>query len=241
MEKRESQGELEVPDASSIDLKPYVEAQDRLEKKYADDKIYFSDLENLVDRTISYLKSLGIAETEQELEALVVRNKALYYKGDVYGEIQKLQKSKDELDKAIGTMTRQRDAMSRIIQRITDSHLEIQNLERKNKAIFNACLYERNKQNRNRMLIEKMENESRILELKGIVKGIKKSKSSDFLELENMRKEVDGLQSGYDSQVKQFKDTIGIDQEAIYRLLVGVYNKCQGEILEHDDKTRKNK
>ena len=61
------------------------------------------------------------------------------------------------------------------------------------------------------------------------------------MELENMRKEVDGLQSDYDSQVKQFKDTIGLDQEAIYRLLVGVYNKYQGEILEHDDKTRKNK
>lgn len=46
-----------------------------------------------------------------------------------------------------------------------------------------------------------------------------------------MRAMVDKLQEEYDSKVAAFKDTVGLNQEAIDRLMVGIYNEFQDEIL----------
>lgn len=45
----------------------------------------------LVDRTMEYLRRLGIAENESDVEKLVLRNKALHYEGKVTTRIKELQ------------------------------------------------------------------------------------------------------------------------------------------------------
>lgn len=210
----------------------YADADAEAARNEAADRQYEKDSEMLVERTLAYLKNLGLAETEDDIEALLVRNRTVQYEGDVYAELNIVKAAKDKLDSATTTMQKQRDSMKSTIESVTDAELKILDLERENKGIFNACLYEKNKQVRNRLLINKMENESRILELKGIVKNTKTGKAYDFSVLEKMKGEVDSRQREYDEKVRQFKGKIGLNQEAMDRLMVGIYNRFQDEILE---------
>ena len=127
------------------------------------------------------------------------------YEGDVYLEIQKVQSAKDILDKAISNMDKQRKSMSSMIDTMTKAEENVLLLEKENKRIFNACLTEKNRQRRNSLLVQKMENEQKILELKGISKRVKERNASSFRTLEDMRKEVDRLQEEYDLSRTEFK------------------------------------
>lgn len=51
-----------------------------------------------------------------------------------------------------------------------------------------------------------------------------------------MMEDVDQCQDHYDSVVANFKDTIGLDDQAIENLMVGIYNKFQKEILVNAEK-----
>ncbi len=95
------------------------------------------------------------------------------------------------------------------------------------------------RQVRNRMLMDKMNNEQRIFELKSLVKKAKSQHLEDFSALEKMRKDVDEKQSTYDQKVREFKSDIGLTTDVINNLMVGIYNKFQDEILEHDNKRNK--
>lgn len=92
------------------------------------------------------------------------------------------------------------------------------------------------KQVRNRMLLDKLNNEQRIFELKQLIKKAKSQHLEDFSSLETMRREVDDNQGLYDKKVRQFKEDIGLTRETIDNLMVGIYNKFQDEILEHNNK-----
>ena len=81
------------------------------------------------------------------------------------------------------------------------------------------------------MLLTKLDNENMILELKGIIRKIKTKNMIDFSKLEALRSRVDKLQGEYNEQVREFKDNVGLNQEAIDRLMVGIYNEFQDEIL----------
>lgn len=86
------------------------------------------------------------------------------------------------------------------------------------------------------MLMDKIGNEQRIMELKSLVKKAKSKHLDDFTALEKMRKEVDDSQEMYNEKVGQFKKEIGLTKEAMDNFMVGIYNKFQDEILEHDNK-----
>ena len=192
--KNNGETSLVPPERKTSDLTVYSIAERQL---VADDntaKIYAEDANKLVERTLAYLKSTGIAETEEELESLAARSAAIHYDGDVTVELEKVRVAKDALDKATETMNKQRTAMSATIKRVTDAELAILDLERVNKRILNACLYEKNKQTRNRMLLTKLDNESKLVELRALVKKTKKDNAKGFEALEAMRKEVDSRQ-----------------------------------------------
>lgn len=80
-----------------------------------------------------------------------------------------------------------------------------------------------------------MDKESQIVELKGIIQKGKKENLTDFSHLNRMRKEVDDNQSKYDALVEDFKNNIGVNQDAINNLMVGIYNKYQNEILKQEE------
>lgn len=88
----------------------------------------------------------------------------------------------------------------------------IRELKEKNKRIFDICMKSGRKkvkgvdrQVRNRMLMDKLDNEQRIFELKQLVKKAKSQHLEDFSSLERMRKDVDEKQSTYDQKVREFK------------------------------------
>ena len=84
--------------------------------------------------------------------------------------------------------------------------------------------------------MEKIENETRIMELNSIIKSINEKHFKDFSELEKMRDDVDKAQSKYDNRVNEFKMKIGLNQDTIDNLVVGIYNKFQEEILDEKRK-----
>ena len=88
----------------------------------------------------------------------------------------------------------------------------IRELKEKNKRIFDICMKSGRKkvkgvdrQVRNRMLMDKLDNEQRIFELKQLVKKAKSQHLEDFSSLERMRKDVDEKQEAYDEKVRCFK------------------------------------
>ena len=148
---------------------------------------------------------------------------------------------KRELDEAIDSMHTQRDAMRSILDSATEIQLRILKLKERNKRLFTKCLSEKDRIARNRMLVEKMENSSKIMELNGVLKGINKDNLGDFKTLKRMRKVVDARQRDYDNALEKFKSEIGLDEETMGNLMVGIYNKFQDEILEHNKMRRKQK
>lgn len=196
-----------------------------------DKRQYVKDSALMKQRTVEYLKSTGLIESEDDIESLAARNKAVQYEGNINIELKKVEEAKNALDRAVDAMTRQRNALQSILDGMYKAEAKIQELEKENGEIFNKCLVEQNRQIRNRMLINKLDNENKIVELRGIVKKTRKEHFTDLNQLEKMRKDVDRLQSEYNETVKRFKDEIGLDEKAVGNLMVGIYNSFQDEIL----------
>lgn len=225
---------VNVADVGSQRIHSITKVEKVLDKIDAEKKEYAKDSELMKDRVVEYLKKIGLIETEDDIEALATRNKAAQYEGNINLELNKLENAKNELDKATEVMTRQRNALQSILDNILKAEEKIQKLEQENGKIFNRCLVEQNRQIRNRLLINKLENENKIVELKGIVKNTRKEHFTDLSKLEKMRKDVDRLQEEYDNSVSRFKSEIGLDENTIGKLMVGIYNKFQDEILSED-------
>lgn len=58
----------------------------------------------MADRTISYLKGIGLIKDVEDIEKMALRNRALQYEGDTSDKIFAIQDSKDNLDHAISVM-----------------------------------------------------------------------------------------------------------------------------------------
>lgn len=134
------------------------------------------------------------------------------------------------------------------LQGILDSVAKIEgkiaDLKKENARIQNFCMKQGpkpkgiDKQIRTKMLLDKVANEQKIMELKSMAKKAKNKHLSDFTALEKLRRDVDSAQESYDKKVREFKENIGLNEEAVKRLMVGIYNKFQDEILEHDNKRK---
>lgn len=118
-------------------------------------------------------------------------------------------------------------------------------LQERNRRIYGQCMKVGPKVKgvqrsvRNRMLLEKVENQQKIVELKALAKKAKSQHLEDFSSLEKMRRDVDAAQASYDAKVREFKKDIGLTKEVVDNLMVGIYNKFQDEILEHNKRKHK--
>lgn len=206
------------------------------------EKQYKADAKKLVERTMNYLKHLGLVETEADVERLALVNASSRNPELSQRWLGEIQTQRERLDSSIGLMRTQRKSLQGILDNVAKMETEIQELKQRNKRIFDICMKAGkkvkgvDKQVRNRMLMDKIGNEQRIFELKQLVKKARSQHLDDFSSLEKMRKEVDEQQSEYDQKVRDFKTDIGLTKEAIDSLMVGIYNKFQDEILEHDNK-----
>ena len=203
---------------------------------------YDADAKKLVERTVNYLKHLGLVETEADLERLALVNASSRNPEASQKWLGDIQAQRERLDSSMELMMGQRKSMQSIIDNVAKMETEIQELKQRNKRIFDICMKAGkkvkgvDKQVRGRMLMDKIENEQRMFELKQLVKKARSQHLEDFSSLEKMRKEVDEQQAAYDQKVRGFKEDIGLTKEAMDNLMVGIYNKFQDEILEHDNK-----
>ena len=209
------------------------------------EKQYREDSKKLVERTMNYLKYLGLAESEADLERLALVNASSRDPESSQRWLDEIQKQKEGLDSSIELMRTQRKSLQGILDNVAKLETEIQELKQKNKRIFDICMKSGkkvkgvDKQVRNRMLLDKIANEQRIFELKQLARKAKSAHLEDFSSLEKMRKEVDEQQAAYDEKVRNFKADIGLTKEAVNNLMVAIYNKFQDEILKHDNKKKR--
>ena len=84
--------------------------------------------------------------------------------------------------------------------------------------------------------MKKLENENKIVELKGIIKSTNDRHFSDLSKLKKMKETVDKLQKNYDNSILTFKNKVGVSEEALENLMVGIYNKWKDEILNGEVK-----
>ena len=211
----------------------------KLEKQYKEDS------KQLVNRTVNYLKSLGLIETESDIERLATLSSAKQNPEVSQMWMKEIQEQRESLDSAMELMKGQRKSLQSIIDNVAKMEEKIKELKQKNKRIFDICMKSGKKvkgvdrQVRNRMLMDKLNNEQRIFELKSLVKKAKSQHLEDFSALEKMRKDVDEKQSTYDQKVREFKTDIGLTTDVVNNLMVGIYNKFQDEILEHSKRNKK--
>ena len=219
-------------------LKIFSKADKRVRQIAEERKQYEIDLDKMHDRTISYLIDSGLIENESDLEKYAVRNLSSKYDGDVLSEIEQMSKLKTNLDFAIREMNTQKDLLKSILGKMGDCQSEVDGLVARNANIVKKCVKLKNRKQRNQLLMEKIENETRIMELNSIIKSINEKHFKDFSELEKMRDDVDKAQSKYDNRVNEFKMKIGLNQDTLDNLMVGIYNKFQDEILDEKRKQK---
>ena len=223
------------PQSRKPDLSQFTSQEKELEEREHLVEKYKKDLAKLENRTVNYLKDIGIIKNKEDLEKLVVENKVVNSERDFQQEIRKLELLKDRLDESKANLLSQRDSLKSILDSITKIDVEISNLKDENSKIFNACLTMKNRQARTTMLMRKLDNERRIEELSQISRKTRKEHLDDLSKLEKMRVEVDERQNEFDGAVGSFKRTVQIDEHDMTNLMIGIYNRFQDEILGKED------
>ena len=118
-------------------------------------------------------------DTEADIERLATLNSARQNPEVSKRWIDDIQEQKRGLDSAMELMKGQRKSLQSIIDNVAKMEEKIKELKQKNKRIFDICMKSGKKvkgvdrQVRNRMLMDKLDNEQRILELKSLVKKAK--------------------------------------------------------------------
>ena len=206
-------------------VEPLLERQEKLSIEYR------KDLAKLENRTVNYLKDIGIIKNKEDLENLVVESKVVNSGSNFNEEVKRLEKLKGRLDEAKGKLLSQRDSLKSILDSITKVDLEVAKLKEENSKIFNVCLTMKNRQARTGMLMRKLDNEKRIEELSQVSRKTRKDHLEDLSKLEKIRAEVDERQSEFDKAVSGFRNSVNVSEQDIANLMVGIYNRFQDEIL----------
>jgi DNA repair exonuclease SbcCD ATPase subunit len=244
-ERGDNSNLISAPTPRQLSRRRMVESVVKEEATYREcarmERQYKEDAKKLVERTMEYLKHLGLVDNESDLERLATTNLASKNPELSQRWLSEIQNQREELDSKTELMKSQRQSLQSILDNVAKMETEIKELQAQNKRIYATCTRKRNAKGieraaRDRMLMDKIGNEQRIMELKSLVKKAKTKHLDDFTALEKMRKEVDDSQEMYNEKVGQFKKEIGLTKEAMDNFMVGIYNKFQDEILEHDNK-----
>ena len=232
--------------SNMLEAKTIVGSDAILKREAEAESVRKVDAKLLVKRTMSYLKQIGLIDGEDDFEKIALRNVASLANPELTMKcLRVVEQSKSHLDSATNTLIQQRDNMKSIIESVDKMERKVAELKDQNKRICAQCArVGKNASSavraaRDKMLLQKVENESKIMDLNILVKKTRKKHLQDFSALERMRGEVDEAQLEHDKQVEDFKRKIGLNEESIQRLMMGIYNKYQDEILEHDNKRSK--
>ena len=178
-------------------------------------------------RTVNYLKEVGLIENEKDLEKLATRNRLANYQGNAYDKIAEIQMAKEELDRSKETLVRQRNALVLILESIKQAESKIRKLQDENKGIIQTCAIEKDRLIKNRLLLKKLENESKVADLNDVIRTTRSKHEQDMTILDSMVSELDLNQKKYDTLVSEFKNDIGVDEDVIEQIVIGIYNQHQ--------------
>ena len=216
-------------------IRLFVKASKYIQERAQANKEYKEDEKMMRKRTVGYLKSIGLIENEQELEKLATLNRAENYDGDAYQKVLDIENAKAELDRSKETLVRQRDALVLILDSIKQAEAKIRKLQDENKGIVQTCAIENDRLIKNRLLLKKLDNESKIVDLKEVIQSTRAKHEKDMTALDSMVSELEFNQKKYDNIVNEFKTQIGVDQDVIEQIVIGIYNKYQDDILAQED------
>lgn len=183
-------------------------------------------------KTVRFLKGMGLIDDEDDLERLVLRGKAVRSQSDsVVDRVSELERIKKGLDEAKDNLMKYRQSLQTLLDGVYGMERKIKELENENTRIFNACFTMKDRTARNSLLLRKLDNESRIQDIRKQVKDVRKRHLDDLTRLEEMRADVDERQREYNNAVSDFRDSLGgVTSEDISNLLIGVYNRFQDEM-----------
>ena len=108
-------------------------------------------------------------------------------------------------------MQKHRQSIQGILDNVAKIENKIGELKKENARIRDFCMKQGPKpkgidrQIRTKMLLDKVANEQKIMELGSLAKKAKSKHLSDFTALEKLRKDVDSAQESYDQKVREFK------------------------------------
>ena len=169
-------------------------ANNTIAEKYKNAAEYKKDMVVVGERTIEYLKNIGLIEKPEDMEKLATRNLIATGNVDCDAKLKEIERAKQGLDDSMWKLNKQNESLRSIIDGISEAEKKIIELKDSNKKLFGACVGKKgNKQKRNRLLIQKMENESKIQELQQIVAQTRKKHLTEFDGIEKIRKEFEKL------------------------------------------------
>ena len=135
------------------------------------------------------------------------------------------------LDKSIQDLIEGRDKIKYVLGKIDDMEKKIDELQGKNDQIVNMCARNLPRSEVTRLLLEKMDNQSKIQDIQQIIDQCKRKNGLDIERIDQLKNQVDLNQAEYDQRLIEFKNNIGLNKDTISNLMVSIYNKYQDEIL----------
>ena len=135
------------------------------------------------------------------------------------------------LDKSIQDLIEGRDKIKYVLGKIDDMEKKIDELQGKNDQIVNMSARNLPRSEVTRLLLEKMDNQSKIQDIQQIIDQCKRKNGLDIERIDQLKNQVDLNQAEYDQRLIEFKNNIGLNKDTISNLMVSIYNKYQDEIL----------
>lgn len=217
---------------------PFNEAMAEVLKKNAKLQEYNVDKSKMNERTIGYLVDSGLISSKKDIEKLATRSIMTRNSSnpDILNMVEDLCKCKSRLDSAILRMTNHKRTIRSILDMLTKCEVEISSIKEKNRALVQNLLSAKkmSRHDRNSIMLEKIENETKIQDLNEALRKSKDFNVEDLSTLQRMRDDVDKIQSEYDGMMEKFKTDIGLNKESVQNMMVQIYNKYQDEILNNE-------
>ena len=236
IEKKWELSKVDATKPGKRSIRLFADVEKEVQGRISERMLYEKDFELLEARTIKYLQDIGVVKDEDDIQNLVLENKAVHSPEATSREISKIERLKSKVDESKEKMLAYRDSLKSILDSIFKVDQERLRLKEESARIFNQCFLVKDNLTRNSMLMRRLDMEKKIEELSQLSMDTRRKHLDDLSRLEKMKEDVDNNQRELDDAIDRFKKEIGVDKSDISNLMVGIYNKFQDEILEHSER-----
>lgn len=182
------------------------------------------------------LRRMGVVD--RSIDELATLRQARSFEGNLDEGLDQVAQAKASLDQAKEAMYSHRSSIQSIIDGLAQAERTAAELEAQNESISRKVLATGDRQARNRLLLQRLENRQRVEELRQVAETGRTAHLSDFSALERLRDEVDRRQAEYDRAREEFRSQIGSTKEQGDQLALAIcrhfheQEKAQREMRE---------